>query len=321
MDAYMAISLFRKPRAATIPVNVEPNVEAFLADYSIEVIPRTAVKVDDFRLLLPKGTRVYLAHINGTPLKDMVATARRLALEGYPVIPHIPARLIKDRAMLTDWIARYQGEAGVDQALLIAGDIAKPQGDFDNSMQLLETGLFDKANFKSLHFAGHPETNRDIDPDGSQVNVMKALHEKQAFYDRTDAQVALVTQFCFSAEPIIKWADALTAAGNDIPIHIGVAGPARLQTLIRFSIACGVGASLRVLHKRARDATKLLLPFEPNQLIADLAAHKAANLQFNIEKVHFFPLGGIANNATWISRHGGVSGIPANTLSPTDITA
>jgi methylenetetrahydrofolate reductase (NADPH) len=39
--------------------------------------------------------------------------------------------------------------------------------------------------------------------------------------------------------------------------------------------------------------SKLLLPYEPTEVLSDLAAHKAANPDFNIDQVHFFPLGGI----------------------------
>ena len=90
---------------------MNPEVESFLQDFSIEVMPRTAEKVDDFRALLPAGTRVYIAHIEGTPIEDMVATAKRLNADGFQVMPHFPARIIKDSATLADWIARYQGEA------------------------------------------------------------------------------------------------------------------------------------------------------------------------------------------------------------------
>ncbi len=176
-----------------------------------------------------------------------------------------------------------------------------------SSMQLIETGLFGKAGFKRLHVAGHPEGNRDIDPDGSDRNVMEALRWKQKFADGSDARMALATQFCFEAAPVIKWADALRDAGITLPVHIGVAGPAKLQTLIKFAIACGVGASLQVLQKRAMDVTKLLLPYEPTEFVADLAAHKARHPDFNIEQVHFFPLGGIKTNATWAIENGGAS--------------
>lgn len=303
----MALNIFRKE---TKPTGDLAAAEAFLKGYSIEVMPRTAEKVEDFRTLLPKGTRVYIAHIEGTPIEDMVATAKRIAGQGFDVMPHFPARIIPDRATLADWIARYQGEAGVKQALLLGGGVNTPAGDFDSSMQLIESGLF--AGFDRLHVAGHPEGNKDIDKDGGDAVVMQALKWKQDFANRSDAKMAIATQFCFEADPVIAWANKLAAAGVSLPIHIGVAGPAKLQTLIKFAISCGVGASLRVLQKRAMDVTKLLMPYEPTEFVSGLAAHKAANPAFGIEQVHFFPLGGIKTNATWVTENGGASGVPAN---------
>ncbi|MEM9855691.1 MAG: methylenetetrahydrofolate reductase, partial [Pseudomonadota bacterium] len=233
------------------------------------------------------------------------------AAQGFQVMPHFPARIIKDAATLRDWIARYQGEAGIDQALLLAGGVTKPHGDFESSMQLLESGAFGEAGFKRLHVAGHPEGNKDIDALGGTANVDAALRWKQTFSDTSDAEFAIATQFCFEAKPVIAWADRLKASGIDLPIHIGVAGPAKLQTLIKFSIACGVGASLRVLQRRARDVTKLLLPFEPTEFLSELAAHKAAHPDFNISHVHIFPLGGIKTSAAWTKENGGASGAPA----------
>ncbi len=304
------VALFNFKRETSAPSTTSPQVEALLQNYSIEVMPRTAEKVENFRDLLPQHTRVYVAHIEGTPIEDMVATAKRLKGEGFDVMPHFPARIIKDRAMLADWIAQYKGEADVKQALLLAGGVATPHGDYHSSMQLLESGLFD--GFDRLHIAGHPEGNRDIDRDGGDRLVMEALKWKQAFSERSDAKMALATQFCFEAGPVIKWADRLAAEGINLPIHIGVAGPAKLQTLIKFAIACGVGPSLKVLQKRAMDVTKLLLPYEPTEFVNDLAAHKARHPDFGIQSVHFFPLGGIKTNATWAIENGGKSAAPAS---------
>lgn len=306
----MALLNFRRKETPAEPAGSNAAVEAFLKGFSIEVMPRTAEKVESFRDLLPKGTRVYIAHIEGTPIEDMVATAKRLNAEGFPVMPHFPARIIRDKAMLADWVARYRGEADVRQGLIIAGGVSSPAGDFHSSMQLLETGLFD--GFERLHVAGHPEGNKDIDPDGSDRMVMEAARWKQAFSERTDAKMAMATQFCFEARPVIDWVNRLNAEGVKLPVHIGVAGPAKLQTLIKFAVACGVGPSLRVLQKRAMDVTKLLLPYEPTEVVAELAAHKAAHPDFGIESVHFFPLGGIKTNATWAIDHGGKSAIPAS---------
>ena len=279
---------------------VSDNLKDFLVNFSIEVMPSTAAKIESFKDILPISTRIYIAHIEGVPIEEMIQTAKRLQSEGFSVMPHFPARIIKNKSTLEEWITKYQDEAGIDQALLLAGGVTNPHGIFENSMQLVETELFNKYNFKNLHFAGHPEGNKDIDYDGSTNNVDEALLWKQKFNERTDIEIALTTQFCFEADPVIKWADSMIEKGINIPIHIGVAGPAKLQTLIKFSIACGVGPSLKVLQKRAKDVKKLLLPFEPNDFLETLAQHKKENPKFNITNIHFFPLGGINTSADWI---------------------
>ena len=282
--------------------DINTNFKDFTSGYSIEVIPRSAAKIESFSDLLPKNTRVYLAHLETEDIAEMIATAKRLNNEGFSVMPHIPARLIQNQAMLNDWISMYQNEAGVDEALLLAGGSKKPVGDFDSSMQLIESGLFDKAGFKRLHVAGHPEGSKDIDPGGGIKNVNKALSWKQEFSKRTDASMAIATQFCFDAGVVKKWADSIKENGIDIPIHIGIAGPAKLQTLLKYSIECGIGSSMKVLTKRAKDITKLLLPYNPTQILNELAEYKSIDPKLNIEQVHFFPLGGIKKTADWVAQ-------------------
>ncbi|MZR15317.1 methylenetetrahydrofolate reductase [Maritimibacter sp. DP07] len=274
----------------------------FLEGVSIEVMPRTAAKVEDFTEILPAGTRVYIAHIEGTPIEEMTDTAKRLADGGFEVMPHFPARIIKDDATLKEWVDRYVSEAGVETALLLGGSPTKPVGTLDSSIQLLETGYFD--GFKRLHVAGHPEGNPDIDAKGQTANVDEALRWKQAYADKSDIDMAIVTQFVFDAKPMIDWAERLEQMGITMPVHAGVAGPAKLQTLIKYAIACGVGPSLNVLQKRAKDLTKLMKPFEPTEVLTELAAYKAENPDSLIERAHVFPLGGIKNSAQYIRDNG-----------------
>ena len=268
-------------------------IKNFLDGFSIEVTPKAAAKIDNFADLIPQGTLIYIAHIEGTPIEEMVATAKKINEQGFSPMPHFPARIIKDKNVLQDWISKYQNEANVKNGLLIAGGANKPYGEYDSSIQLIESELFDKANFQNLHIAGHPEGSMDIDPDGSTKNVDQALSWKNEFSKRTDAKMAITTQFSFDADSVISWANNLKKSGIDIPIHIGIAGPAKLQTLLKYSIECGVGASIKIIQKRAMDLTKLLLPYKPTTIITDLANYKANNPSFNIEKVHFFPLGGV----------------------------
>lgn len=261
--------------------------------FQCEVTPKAASKIENFEDYVPSGTLIYIAHIEGTPIDEMVATAKKINDQGFFPMPHFPARIIKDKKVLNDWISRYKNEANVSNALLIAGGANKPYGEYDSSIQLIESELFDKANFSNLHIAGHPEGSLDIDPDGSTKNVDHALSWKNEYSKRTDAKMAITTQFSFDADAVISWANSVKASGVDIPIHIGIAGPAKLQTLLRYSLECGVGASIKIIQKRAKDLTKLLLPYKPTTIISQLAEYKDKNPDFNIEKVHFFPLGGV----------------------------
>tara|TARA_B100001113_G_scaffold307478_1_gene269176 strand:+ start:51 stop:902 length:852 start_codon:yes stop_codon:yes gene_type:complete len=268
-------------------------IKNFLNDFSIEVTPRAVAKIENLSELIPPETLVYIAHIEGTPIDEMVKTAKKINDQGYVTMPHFPARIIKDKNTLKDWISRYQNEANVNNALLLGGGVKKPYGDYDSSIQLIESELFDIAGFNKLYFAGHPEGNKDIDPDGSTKNIDEALSWKNDFRNRTDADMAITTQFCFDSKTVINWANDIKSKGINIPIHIGIAGPAKLQTLLRYSIECGVGASIKILQKRALDLTKLLLPYKPTNILSELAEYKFNNPDLNIEKVHFFPLGGV----------------------------
>lgn len=282
----------RKASAATA-TPASADLASMLSGFSMEVMPRTLARCTDFEARVPAGTRVYVAHIDGTDIGDMVAAAARISGAGLAAMPHVPARSLTDRAMLEDWLKRYR-DAGAKEALVLAGGVDQPRGAFHSSMQLLETGLFDKHGFTRLHVAGHPEGNRDIDTDGSDENLMQALRWKQAFRERTNADMAIVTQFTFDLAPVTAWAERLTREGVDLPIHLGIAGPAKLQTMIKFALSCGVGPSVRVLQRRAADITNLLLPYEPTEMLHDLAVHKRQNPDSLVRQVHFFPFGGIA---------------------------
>ncbi|WP_306132925.1 methylenetetrahydrofolate reductase [Roseivivax marinus] len=282
------------------------DLAALLSGYSIEVMPRTASRIADLREMIPAGTRIYIAHVESTPIDDMVACARRVRAEGFTPMPHIPARHIDTRATLDAWLTRYAGEAGVSEALVIAGGSKRPQGVFDSSMALLETGLFDRHGFTRLHVAGHPEGNRDIDLHGGNALVDDAIRWKQDFAERTDAAMALVTQFVFDAAPVIAWEQRLRASGVRLPIHVGVAGPAKLQTLLKFAVMCGIGPSLSVLQKRAKDITRLVRPFEPTDVLEAIARYKAATPDTLIAGAHLFPLGGIEQATEYANRQIGV---------------
>ena len=278
---------------------VDPEKQAvidFLADYSVETSPTAAQRTPSFRDLLPAGTRVYVAALPGADFGEVVDAATRLRREGMTPVPHVPARSLPGLAALDDYVGRLAGEAGVDQALCIGGGVARPVGDFDRTIQVLRTGVLDRHGIRTIGVAGHPEGSPDI----SDAEMRAATAEKNAFAHETDAALYLATQFCFDASAIIAWDKALRLQGNTLPIHIGIAGPAKLKSLLSYAKLCGVGNSMRVLTRQASNLARLTAVSAPDRVVADLARYQAADPHCGIVRAHFYTFGGLARTTGWI---------------------
>ena len=271
------------------------NVIDFLADFTAETTPFSAAKVDDFREILRPGTTVFITFLPGSDFEDTIAIAARLKKEGLNPVPHLAARSIPDAAFLDEGLRRLRGEADIDEVLTIAGAVDQPLGAFSDSMQVLATGLLDKHGIKRIGVAGHPEGSPDM-PDEA---IAAALTWKNDFANRSGADVYIVTQFCFEAEPIIAWDKAIRAAGNALPIRIGVPGLATIKTLLNYAKACGIGNSMMFLKKQARNVAKLMNVSAPDKLLVDLANYKATDPDCGLIGCHMYPLGGVKKTAKW----------------------
>jgi methylenetetrahydrofolate reductase (NADPH) len=196
------------------------QIVELMRGFSIETTPGSALKIPDYRAYLRPGTTVAVTFLPGSDFADTVRTARRLRDEGFEPAPHFAARSIPSLRDFELYLKRLRDEVGVRQVVALGGAMDHPVGPFDSSMQLLETGLFDKYGIETIGLAGHPEGSPDI----SEKALAEALAWKNAFAERSDAACYLATQFCFEAGPIIAWDRAIRAAGNRLPIHIGMPG-------------------------------------------------------------------------------------------------
>ena len=273
-----------------------PDIIAhFIKDFTAETTPAGAAKIPDFREHLREGTVVYITFLPGSDFNDTVDVAVRLRKEGFIPVPHFAARSITNEKVLEDNIKRIVGEADVDAVLAIAGALDKPLGSFQDSMQLLNTGLFEKHGIKRIAVAGHPEGS----PDMHQDAILDAMRWKNNYAEQTGTEMYMVTQFAFDVTPIITWDKYLQSQGNKLPIHVGVPGLATLKSLIMHAKHCGVGASMRVLTKQAKNLSKLLVVNTPDQQISDLAHYKMTDPNCGISGVHMYPLGGLPRTAQW----------------------
>jgi len=192
------------------------------------------------------------------------------------------------------------GDAGVDRVLVIGGDRATPAGPYDCSLAVMQTEIFQKSGIVRMAIAGFPEGNPNI----SEIALNEALSSKVMFARRGGVELSIVTQFCFEPEPIVEWLRRIRARGIDVPIRLGLAGPAGLVTLARYAVRCGIGNSLRVLTEKPSFA-RLLADKGPEPIIRGLIsaaeAGDAEHMPFDIAGLHFFVFGGFNRTIDWIN--------------------
>ena len=256
----------------------------FLSDFSVEVTPNVYIKNKELLNSICKQKRIFVAYIEGSNKEDIINTAKLISQDGNIPVPHIPARQIKDKTELKNFLDALKSEANVCEVLLIAGSNKKPYGEFESSIQLIETGYFNE-DLKTIYFAGHPEGNVDIEE--SNISLDASLKLKQDFANTTETDVVLLTQFCFDSNQIILWANKLREDGIYLPIEIGVAGPAKITSLIKDSIDCGVGPSLKLLENNFSNLTELATTYSPVDFLNDLIQKINANKNVNIRNIHF----------------------------------
>jgi methylenetetrahydrofolate reductase (NADPH) len=274
------------------------TIQNFVRDYSIETTFLQAKRIERFADIVAAGTRIYIPQTPRTDFQDTIALAVRLRTEGMEPVPHIVARRIESLSKLDNFLARLAGDAGVRQVLIVAGDTAKPAGQLNSTLQVLESDLLEKHNIRAVGVAGHPEGH----PQVTDAVLRDALRRKNAYADRTGASAYIVTQFVFSADPVIAWE---RSHGDDIgrlPVTVGLPGMATARTLLKYAMDCGVGASLQAFAKRYASLTKLLTVAAPDQTIVALARYKDRTPQTRLTGVHFFTFGGFEKTAKWANK-------------------
>ena len=274
----------------------ETVIKQFVGDWTIEVTPGGAKKITDFREYLKPGTTVYITFLPGSDFDDTIYTAHKLREDGMIPVPHLAARSIPSESWLSGHLEKMKRELTLDHVLLIGGGVSKPVGEFEDTMQLLDTGLFEKFDINNIGVAGHPEGSPDISDDA----IQSALEWKNNYAARTGFNLYMTTQFIFEATPVIEWEARISNSGNKLPIKVGVPGIATLKTLLNHARACGIGPSMRFLTRQARNVSKLMNPISPDALILDLARHYTGR-ESSIAGIHVYPLGGLKKSAAWFS--------------------
>lgn len=244
--------------------------------------------------MLEQGTRVYVPYLPNADFHDSVAASAALLEQGMQPVPHVPARAIRSVAQLDEWLAALVA-AGGRSILLIAGDRKVAAGPFENTLDLLASGRLAEYGMRRIGVAGHPEGS----PFATRAELDRALAVKREYAAANGVDLWIVTQFVFGSRQTVEWLGHVRRLAADLPIYIGLPGPARLTTLIAYAAQCGVSVSAKVLKKRP-GAARLLGRWTPDGLVRDLALHAARAPESAMDGIHVYPFGGVASAAEWL---------------------
>jgi methylenetetrahydrofolate reductase (NADPH) len=272
---------------------------AFLRKASVEITPKQIEKLPVLQAKLPAGTDIFIALITAGELEAQIAAVAALKSAGFNPIPHIPARFVMDEEDLKTRMGALTN-AGATDVLALGGGAPEPLGKFDAAIQLMETGAFEAHGIKRIGIAGHPEGNSDISKSIGEAGLLWVLQEKQAWLKEKNIAGFIATQFLFDAEPLAFWTSQLRAGGVDLPLHVGVPGPASIKTLVRYAAMCGVGQSARFIRKQALNITKLLTVSEPTEFVDQLATLHFDKPELGIAAPHMYPFGGFDKLFDWM---------------------
>jgi methylenetetrahydrofolate reductase (NADPH) len=280
-----------------------------LASASVEVSSHGG-QLEGLREQFAAGTEVTITFLPGDNFRTNVETATALRRAGFEPVPHIAAREIPSREALNDFVARLRSEADVRRVLLIAGDVAAAKGPFKSSRDVAATGLLQAHGIRRVSIAGHPEGHPYLD----EAQTFKGLEAWRHWAHETGIRVDIVTQFCFEGAPILKFLDELDARGIELPVTVGLAGPATPATLTKFALRCGIGNSMRALRGQIGRFGRLLVDTGPDDVMRALeAAPREATA--SIAGFHVFPFGGLRKARNWLRDYPGAVPQPAPALA------
>ncbi len=272
------------------------GVSRFMQGYSIEATRPTLAEIVSLKGIVPAGTRVYLSSVPRLTEDEVVSASTRLREAGLEPVPHIAGREFDSSDALSRLLRRLRAEAAVRCALVLAGDRTDAAGPFTAAVEVIESGLLQEHGMAEIGISAYPEGSPAI----ADHELHRLMVAKIAAAEDTALGVHIITQFGFDARRIAGWIDQLRNEGIDHPVRIGLAGPARLSTLLKYAQRCGVRTSAQGMVRMGGMAKHLLGQAAPDALIRALSLAASGGRLGHVAP-HLFSFGGITATARWAS--------------------
>jgi methylenetetrahydrofolate reductase (NADPH) len=274
--------------------------------YSLEMTGKDVPGLMEAKDSIPAGTKINVTFLGNEDLEMRVSAAKAVRDLGFVPVPHISARRLSSRAQLEEFLSRLQDVGATESVFVVGGDPTTPEGPYEDSYDVIRTGLLLDYGVKEVSIAGYPEGHPDI----SDEVLWRALDEKSLSLAQQGLKATILTQFAFDTDPVLAWIDQVRARGIDSTIRIGTPGPAGIKRLLGFARRFGIGANAMIVKKYGFSLTNLMGTAGPDKFVTDLSALLAdSSTGSGIEpataraqgfvKLHFYTFGGLLATADW----------------------
>lgn len=269
-------------------------IAAFMDQCSFEATRPSPAELQALGGLIPKGSPLFLTALPNRAPAELERAAMLAREAGLTPVPHLSARHFTTFDALDAHLANLRASSGADQIMLVGGDMAKPVGEVQDALAVIESGLLEKHAIARVHLPGFPDGHPHVDADQLETSLVTKL----AALQQRGVESEIVSQFCFEAAPIIKWLDALRGRGVHVPVRIGLAGPTTLLKWLGYARRCGVKASAEALASRSGLVKQAFRAMAPDPLIRTLA-QAAATGRIDAVRPHLFAFGGVEDTVKW----------------------
>ncbi len=252
-----------------------------------EVLPTPSIE-DKVLQHVPMDVTVTVTASSSKGLEPTLDLTERLTGHGYVAVPHLAARMVRDKAELAEIVDRLTGK-GITRIFVPGGD-ADPPGAYPDALSLLEDLKDLGSPFAHVGITGYPESHPTIDDD---LTI-------QSMWDKRRFATHVVSNLTFDPEVLGKWVRRMRKRGITMPLLLGIPGPVDRAKLLAMAGKIGVGESTRFLVKHKGTFARLAAPggFTGEKFLRKCAA-ELASPDLLVEGTHVFTFNQVEATEKW----------------------
>ncbi|MFC1403527.1 MULTISPECIES: methylenetetrahydrofolate reductase [Streptacidiphilus] len=266
-------------------------------DFSLEMTGKDVAGLEQARTAIPAGTRINVTFLGNEDLAMRREAARAVRRLGFVPVPHISARRLASRAAFEEFLAALEADGTSGEVFAVGGDPATPHGPYPDALSLIRSGLLPQYGVRSVGISGYPEGHPAI----ADSALWAALEDKSAALREQRMTGSVITQFGFDVDPVLDWLEELRERGIDLPVRIGVPGPAGVRRLMGYAARFGVGTSASIARKYGFSLTNLMGTAGPDRFLRALTRRHDPRRHGRVS-VHLYTFGGLEATSAWAAR-------------------